>query len=63
MTEGHDLISQLSLESGDYAHVLLDELHKVFQSIDGGKGYLEVNELLDFQAALAESKIIVLTHS
>lgn len=30
---------------------LIDEIHKLFQYIDqSGKGYLEVNEILDFQA-------------
>ena len=30
-------------------HGLIDELHKLFQYIDKeGRGYLEINELLDF---------------
>jgi len=37
--------------------VLIDELHKVFQYIDkDGRGYLEVSEILNFQAQLADSK-------
>ncbi len=47
----------MALQNGDYGHILLDELHKLFQTLDSGKGYLEVSEILDFQASIAESKI------
>jgi hypothetical protein len=38
--------------------LLIDELHKLFQKIDqNGKGYLHVDEILEFQEQIAKSKI------
>jgi hypothetical protein len=48
---------------GNNEDILIDEIHKVFQMIDGGKGYLEVSEILDLQANIAESKTIHKSHS
>ena len=45
--------AQGQLKDGD---ILIEEIHKLFQMIDNGKGYLEVNEILDLQANIAESK-------
>jgi hypothetical protein len=40
---------------GNNGDILIDEIHKLFQMIDSGKGYLEVSEILDLQANIAES--------
>jgi hypothetical protein len=32
---------------GNNGDILIDEIHKLFQMIDSGKGYLEVSEILD----------------
>ncbi len=45
-----------SLVGNNNGDILIDEIHKVFQMIDGGKGYLEVSEILELQANIAESK-------
>ena len=47
---------------GNTGDILIDEIHKVFQMIDGGKGYLEVSEILDLQANIAESKSVLNSH-
>lgn len=46
---------------GNTGDILIDEIHKVFQMIDGGKGYLEVSEILDLQANIAEKEGVKLS--
>jgi Ca2+-binding EF-hand superfamily protein len=45
------------LEDAGLSHSMVEELHKLFQYIDkDSRGFLEVSEIREFQAAIAESK-------